>query len=340
MTMKAVMIREWTTPPQFPVEAVPDPVPGAGEVLVAVHTTGITFGDALVGSGEYQVRPKLPFTPGTECSGIVEAVGTGVTQYQPGDHVACIGFIGNSREAQRILGAYCDKVIAPLRNLVKVPKTADLEQAALFRSNAETGYFALQEGRLKPGETVIVLGAGGGTGHAAVALAKLMGATVIGSASSQDKRDIAIAAGADIAIDSNAEDWRAQVEKFVGKKGVDIIYDPIGGDQSDRAFRTLGYGGRHLVVGFAAGSIPKLALNLPLMKAASIVGANMLRGWENEPERVARSATYLMDLFGDGKLSVPPVARRYPLERAAEAVAEVRAGKTAGRIVLSIGSAR
>lgn len=335
--MKAIVIREWGDPREtFTLEEVAEPRPGPGEVLIAVHTLGCVFGDALVSTGKYQVQPIFPFTPGAECSGTIEAVGEGVTGFQPGDRVAAVGFVGKSRETRRILGAACEKLVAPLRNVAKIPDGVDLEQAALFRSNTETSYFGLQEARLKEGETLLVLGAGGGTGFAAVELGKAMGAFVIASASSADKREIALKAGADVAIDSRAADWRVQVEAIVGAKGVDVVYDPVGGDLSELSFRTLGYGGRFIVIGFAAGTIPRLPLNLPLMKASSVIGANLLRGWEAEPDRVAENARYLMGLLGEGKLSTPPVARRYPLERAGEAYADVLSGKTAGRIVVSV----
>ena len=338
--MKAIVIREWTDPQQFPLEEVPKPVPAPNEVLFKVHTAGIMFGDTLVATGKYQVRPAFPFTPGSECSGVVEAVGNEVKDYKPGDRVGALGFIGKAREDRRIIGSCREYVVCPERNLVKVPDGVDLEQAALFRGNMETSYFCLQEGRLKPDETLLVLGAGGGTGQAAVALGKIMGARVIASASSKEKRDIALAAGADIAIDSSAADWRDQVSAIVGEKGVDVIYDPVGGPQSERAFRTLGYGGRFLVVGFAAGEIPKLPLNLPLMKASSVIGTNLLRGWEAEPERIAANARYLMKLFAEGKLTVPPITRRYPLTQAAEALRVVASGTLPGRIVVSMGDGR
>lgn len=336
--MKAVVVRAFGDPQLYAVEDVPDPLPEPGDVLVDVHSIAISFGDTLIATGKYQVKPIPPFTPGSECSGVVSAVGEGVTDFAPGDHVCCIGFVGRSRETRRILGSCREKIAIPQRNVVKIPKHLDLEHAAMFRANAETSLYALQEGKLAPGETLLVLGAGGGTGLAAVQIGKLMGARVIASASSADKRALAIDAGADIAIDTRASDWRAQVEQIAGPGGVDVIYDPVGGDMSELAFRTLGYHGRFLVIGFAAGAIPRLALNLPLMKAASIVGANMLRGWEAEPDRIRANAEYLMTLFADGKLSVPPVARRYGLEDADKAFADVASGAVAGRVVISVGA--
>ena len=224
-----------------------------------------------------------------------------------------------------------------------MPEQLSLELACLFRSNAETALYGLQLARLEAGETLLVLGAGGGTASAAVALGKYFGARVIASASSEAKRRITIEAGADVAIDSGATDWRAQVEAAAGggpdRPGkVDVIYDPNGGDMSERAFRTLGYGGRHLVVGFAAGTIPKLPLNLTLMKSASVIGANLLNAYEEEPERCRENARLVLDLLAAGKLPEPVIAKRYPLEQAAEAYAEVAAGRIAGRVLITIGA--
>jgi NADPH:quinone reductase len=334
--MKALVIHEFGNPQVYAIESVEEPVPAADEVLVGVHSAAISYGDTLIATGRYQVRPQPPFTPGSECSGIVLATGSGVTGFAPGDRVCGMGFIGKSRETRRILGSCRERVAIPARNLIKLPDHVDLERAAMFRANMETSYYCLQEGRLQPGEVLLVMGAGGGTGLAAVELGKLIGARVIGSASSPARRRLARDAGADLVIDSTAEDWRAQVEAFGGPNGVDVVYDPVGGALAERSFRTLGYHGRYLVVGFAAGSIPKLPLNLPLMKAASVIGANLLRGWEAEPERIRANAAYLLGLFAQGKLSVPPVARRYTLDEAGQAFADVAAGTLAGRALVRV----
>lgn len=334
--MKAILIQEFTNPQAYPLAEVEPCKPGPGEVLIAVHTVGVVFGDMLISTGRYQVKPTLPFTPGAECSGTIVEVGAGVSEFSPGDRIAACGFVGKSREGRMILGACRELLVAPVRNVTRIPDNVDLERASLFRSNNETSYLGLQQGQLKAGETLLVLGAGGGTGYAAVELGKAMGARVIASASSPEKRAIALSAGADIAINTKAPDWRAQIEAFVGEKGVDVVYDPTGGEMSELAFRTLGYGGRFVVIGFAAGSIPKLPLNLPLMKQAFVVPANLLRAWEMEPERIAANAQYLMKLLGEGKLSVPPVARRYRLEEAQAAYQDVAAGKTAGRVVITV----
>lgn len=333
--MKAVVIREWTDPQVFPIEEVAKPAPGEGEVLLKVHTVGLTFGDMLLSTGRYQIRPKLPFTPSTECSAVVEAVGPGVTAYQPGDRVAAMGFIGRSREERRIIGACREYVAVPEENLAKLPADIDLEQAALVRSNGETSLYALQRGGLQAGETLLVLGAAGGTGYAAISLGKWMGARVIASASSPEKRAIAAGAGADHVIDSRAPDWREQVTALVGTRGVDVVFDPVGGEQAERAFRTLSYGGRFLVIGFAEGTIPRLPLNLPLLKQASAIGCNLLLAYEAEPERVARNKQLVVDLFARGQLTVPPISGRYGILELGEALRTVAEGKQAGRIVLS-----
>lgn len=240
--MKAIRVREFSDPQEYFLEDLPQPTPAVGEMRVAVHTTAINFGDTLIASGRYQVRPHLPFTPACEFSGVVEAIGEGVAEFKPGDHIAAMGFVGHSREDRRIMGGCAEKAIVPVRNALLVPRDMDLEQASLFRSNTETALYGLQEGRLKAGETLLVLGAAGGTGFAAVSIGKLMGARVIASVSTTEKQEIALAGGADIAIDNSADDWRDLVSAFAGPAGVSVVYDPVGGDYTERAFRTLGYG--------------------------------------------------------------------------------------------------
>lgn len=335
-TMRAAIIREWAAPPAFSMETVPTPTLRPGEVIFRVHTAVVNFGDSLIASGRYQVRPDLPFAAGTEASGTVVAVGEGVSGFAPGDRVAATGFVGDARVDRRIVGAFADYAAVLPAGLVKLGDGVPIEQAALFRSAFETSAFALYKGRLKAGETLLVLGASGGTGFAAVQLGRLAGARVIASASSEEKRAIARAAGADEAIDSRDPEWRARVAALTDGRGVDVVYDPVGGDATERAFRALAWDGRLLVVGFAAGAIPAIPANLALLKGASLVGANLLQGQKFEPEHCKREARRLMQLFGEGRLSVPPVARRYPLERVGEALAEVAAGQTAGRIVIGI----
>lgn len=334
--MKAVLVREWSDPQTFPLEDVEIPLPGPGELLVAVDTAAVNFGDSLIATGRYQVRPRLPFVPGSECSGIIEAVGQGVRDFAPGDHVAACGFIGDARKDARILGAFAERIVIPAANAVRVPLHIALDRAALFRSNSETSLYGLQRGGLKAGETLLVLGASGGTGFAAVQLGKWMGARVIASASSEAKRALALVGGADVAIDSRDPEWRARVKELTGGRGIDVVYDPVGGDATEQAFRALAWGGRLVVIGFAAGSIPAIPANLALLKGASMVGANLLEAQRLEPERAAANSAELMALFAAGKLTVPPIARRYSLAEVGQALDAVASGKIAGRIVVDV----
>jgi NADPH2:quinone reductase len=323
--MKAMVVRSWSDPPEMSLQDVAEPIAGPGELLVAVDTAAVNFGDTLIASGQYQVRPHLPFVPGSECSGVIAAVGEGVETWTVGDHVAACGFLGNARVDRRILGAFAERIVILAENAVRVPDHVPLDQAALFRSNAETSLYGLQRAELNAGETLLVLGAGGGTGHAAVQLGKRMGARVFASASSAEKREIALAAGADLAIDSRDPEWRTKVAELTAGRGVDVVYDPVGGDATERAFRSLAWGGRLAVIGFAAGKIPSIPANLALLKGASMIGANLLE---------------LMALFAAGELTVPPIARRFPLSEAREALGLMRSGEVAGRIVIDVAGAK
>lgn len=336
--MKAVVVHRWSNPPIFSVEEVDRPQPEAGEIVVAVDTAAINFGDTLLASGRYQVQPVLPFVPGSECSAVVVAVGQGVEGFKAGDRIAACGFRGDARQDRKILGALAEYAAIPAENAVHIPASVSLERAALFRSNTETSAFALRKGALAAGEILLVLGAGGGTGFAAVQLGKIAGARVLASASSAEKRTIALEGGADEVVDSNDPRWREKVAAFAGGSGIDVVYDPLGGTQTERAFRTLGWNGRHLIVGFATGDIPALPVNLPLLKGASLVGANLLQARKYEPEACRADSLSLMKLFGEGRLTVPPVARRYPLEATAQAYADVASGEVAGRVVVRIGT--
>lgn len=333
--MKAMMVREFSDEPLEFVE-LPVPVPGAGEILVKVDTAGVVLGETLIARGKYQVQPIRPFVPGTEFSATVVELGPDAKGFSVGDRVAVTGFVGDARVDRRIVGSMAEYSAVPVGNAVKVADGISLERAALFRSNNETSYFGLYKGQLKAGETLLVMGASGGTGFAAVSIGKLMGARVIASCSTEEKRRIALAGGADVAIDSTADDWRAQVDELTGGKGLDVVYDPVGGSQTERAFRALGWNGRLVVIGFASGPIPSIPANLPLLKGAALLGANLLQGYKYEWEETLRQREQLMRWFGEGKLDVPPVARRYPLEQAQAAYTEIAQGRTAGRIVVKM----
>ncbi|MFT3810990.1 MAG: NADPH:quinone oxidoreductase family protein [Micropepsaceae bacterium] len=256
--MRAVMVEAFG-----PVEAlapieVATPEPKAGEARIAVKAAGVGFVDALIAEGRYQVKPPLPFAPGGEFAGVIDAVGEGVTNVKPGDRVIAGGFSGG----------FAEYAVTNAAGVMPIPDVMSFTQAAMFRTNFATALHALKDrAAMQPGETLLVLGAGGGTGTAAIAVAKVMGARVIGAASSGQKRDAARAAGADEVLDTSAADWREAL-KSLAPKGVDVVFDPVGGAVTETAFRSLAWKGRHLVIGFAAGTIPALPINLALLKGA------------------------------------------------------------------------
>jgi NADPH:quinone reductase len=297
--------------------------PGPRQVRIAVKAAGVSFVDVLVAQGRYQAKPALPFIPGSECAGVVEAVGAEVEGLAVGQKVVATGWCG----------MFADVVNAPAAVVWPMPEGLAFEDAAVVAVSYTTAWHALVDrGALQPGETLLVLGAGGATGLAAVQLGKHLGARVIASASSDAKRAAATAAGADLALDAGASDWADAVKAACGGKGVDVVFDPVGGAATERAFRRLGWKGRHLVVGFPAG-ISALPTNLPLLKAASLVGVNLSELARWEPERAHANHLKVLALAADGVVR-PKIARSYPLGRFAEAMADAAKGDSAGRIVL------
>lgn len=297
--------------------------PGPKEVRLAVKAIGVSFVDVLVSEGRYQALPPVPFIPGSECAGIVEAVGREVTALSVGQRVVANGWHG----------MFADVVKAPARSVWPIPDSLSFEAAAVFMVSSMTAWHGLiDRGELKAGETLLVLGAGGATGLAAVQLGIWRGARVIASASSEAKRRLALEAGAHAAVDSRSSDWREEVKAANGGKPIDVVFDPVGGEATERAFRALGWKGRHLVVGFPAGT-PALATNLTLLKSASLVGVNLGGLGENDPDLGRANQTRVLELAAQGLLA-PAIAERFPLDRFADAMAEAAKGDTAGRIVL------
>ncbi|MDB5448638.1 MAG: NADPH:quinone oxidoreductase family protein [Phenylobacterium sp.] len=325
--MRAVVAHAFGAPETFVIEEKPAPEPGAGQVRIAVRAVGVSFVDVLIAAGGYQIKPPLPFTPGTEFAGVVEAVGEGVSDLAPGDRVAASG-MGGGLSQQAVLAASTP---------VKLPDGMSFAEGSVFRVSYATAYHALvQRARLAPGETVLVLGAGGAVGVAAIQLAKALGARVIGSASSEAKRALALEAGAEAAVDSGAADWRDQIKALTSGRGVDVVVDPVGGAATELAFRSLAWKGRHLVIGFAAGEIPRLPVNLPLLKGADLVGVDIRQFGLNEPQVAAANLAALFELYAKGAIR-PKIAETYPFERFAEAMQAAHAGRAAGRIVVEIG---
>ena len=322
--MKAVLCKQYGLPDTLVVEEVPALAPAAGLVVVSMKAAGVNFPDALIIQGKYQMKPPMPFSPGTEISGIVKAVGAGVTQPKPGD--AVIAYAG--------YGGYAEEVVVDARACIPMPPGVDFKVAASFMMTYGTSYHALKDrALLKPGETLLVLGAAGGVGSAAVELGKLMGARVIAAASSDDKLAACKLLGADATINYSNEDLRAGVKRITEGKGVDVVYDPVGDKFAEPAMRDMAWGGRYLVIGFAGGEIPKIPLNLPLLKGFSIVGVFWGSFTRKEPQKNEANVRELLGWIAGGKLK-PLVSAAYPLDQAARALNDVLERKVKGKVVL------
>lgn len=299
------------------------PPAGPGQIRIRVKAAGVSFVDVLNATGKYQIKAPVPFIPGSEFSGIIDALGDGVSGFSVGDAVMATSWGG----------AFAEHSVAPASSVNRVPTGMDFAEAAVFGVSATTSWHALVDrGQLQAGETLLVLGAGGATGYAAVQIGKYLGARVIASASSDTKRSIAAAAGADALIDSGSARWRDDVKAANDGKPVDVVFDPVGGTATEPAFRCLGWNGRHLVVGFPGG-IASLPTNLPLLKSASLVGVNLQQLSVADPEKGRANVKQLCDLASQG-LFHPVVAETFPLENFADAMNSAAAGRNAGRIVL------
>jgi NADPH2:quinone reductase len=322
--MKALVCRTLTGIEDLRVEDFPDPQVRDGEVLIDVAAAGVNFPDVLIVQGKYQFKAPLPFAPGSELSGTARIVGGGVTHVKPGDRVLAI--------VQH--GAFAQQVAAPAARVMPLPPGVDLERAAAMMFTYGTSYHALKDrAQVAKGETLLVLGAAGGVGLAAVELGKLLGARVIAAASSEEKLAVCREHGADETIDYSKEDLREGVKRIVGPGGVDIVYDPVGGDYSEPAIRSLAWKGRFLVVGFAAGEIPKIPLNLTLLKGSSLVGVFWGAFMEKEPKLARENARQLMEWLGSGAIK-PHVSARFSLERGVEALREVAERRAKGKVLV------
>jgi NADPH2:quinone reductase len=323
--MKALVCVEHGPPEKLVVQDIPAPEPGKGEVRIRMHAAGVNFPDVLIIQNLYQFKPPLPFSPGGEAAGVVDAVGDGVTRYKVGDKV--IAMIGN--------GAFREQFCAAQHQVIPIVGDMPFDVAAGFTMTYGTSHHALkQRARIQPGETLLVLGAAGGVGLAAVELGKLMGAKVIAAASSDEKLALCREYGADEVINYSTEDLKDRVKQITGGKGVDVVYDPVGDKYAEPAFRSIAWNGRYLVVGFAAGEIPKLPLNLPLIKGASIVGVFWGAFTAHEPKLHEENMAELLKWFAEGKLK-PHVSAHLPLERGAEAIRMLMDRKAKGKVILT-----
>jgi NADPH2:quinone reductase len=323
--MKAVLCKELGPPEKLVVEEVPALQPGKGQVVVSVKAAGVNFPDTLIIQGKYQFKPEPPFSPGGEVAGVVKALGEGVTGWKAGERVI----------AGSTFGGFAQEIAVEADRLLRMPEDMDFVSASAFLLTYGTSYHALKDrAQLQAGETLLVLGASGGVGLSAIQLGKAMGARVIAAASSDAKLAVCKQHGADELINYASEDLRTRVKAITAGKGVDVVYDPVGGPYSEPALRDMAWNGRFLVVGFAAGDIPKVPLNLALLKGCSIVGVFWGAFTRNEPEHNRRNNEELMQLFAAGKVK-PHIHATYPLERAAEALNEVLAKRVSGKVVLT-----
>lgn len=324
---RAVIADAFGSPDAYELRDLPAAPLRAGQVRVAIKAAGISYVDVLTAEGRYQVKPPLPFVPGSEAAGIVTELGEGADGLRIGQRVSVSGWGG----------LFAEETVLPQRMVRALPDGMDLIEAAVFPVSYATAWHALVDrGQLRAGETLLVLGAGGATGYAAVEVGRHLGARVIASASTESKRALALAGGADAAVDARAEDWRDQIKAANGGRPVDVVFDPVGGDATDPAFRCLGWGGRHLVIGFPGG-IAALRTNLPLLKGASLVGVDIRQFGELEPERAEANREEIFRLAAAGVLK-PAIAKAYPLEQFRAAMSDAAAGQSAGRIVLTAGS--
>jgi NADPH2:quinone reductase len=306
------------------VEEREDPTPGPGQVVVAVEAAGVNFVDGLFIGGKYQIRPPLPFTPGTEVAGRIASLGDGVADYREGQRVM----------ATTGLGGYASHVIVPSLSLAALPDNLDAAQAATFTQSFSTSLFALRDrGHARSGESVLVLGAGGGVGLAAIGVARAMGCRVLGAASSEEKRRAARAAGADEVLDTTIDSIKDRARQWAGGTGVDIVVDPIGGPAAEQCLRALGDGGRYLVIGFASGTIPTIPLNQVLLRNRTVLGIDWgIWSVQHAVDQKALLAE-LLAMVAAGRLQ-PAQPATYPLDQVAVALDDLLARRIVGKVAL------
>ena len=322
--MRAIRCHQYGPPESLVLENLPDLHPGPGEVVIDVRAASVNFPDVLVIQNKYQNKPDLPFTPGAEFAGVVREVGANVKHLRVGMRVA----------AYTAQGAFAEQAIAAESAFMPLPDAIDFASAAAITLAYGTSHHAVVDrGALLKGETMLVLGAAGGVGLAAVEIGKALGARVIAAASSADKLALCREHGADATIDYSSENLRDRIKELTGGQGPDVIYDPVGGEYAEPAFRSIGWRGRYLVVGFANGEIPKLPLNLALLKGASIVGVFWGQHIQREPELARAGFEQIFGWIKEGQLR-PHVTKRYSLDQTAEALNDMASRRVSGKIVI------
>ncbi len=325
--MKAILCQAYGEPETLVLGEVPSPAIKDGEVRIGIHAAGVNFPDTLIIRGKYQFKPPFPFSPGGEVSGIVLEIGSGVTNFTVGDRVV----------ATAIWGGYAEEIVVPAQAVTKIPDSMSFEQAAGLLITYATTYHALVDrARIQPGETLAILGAAGGVGSAAIQIGKALGARVIAVASSDEKLAFTKAEGADDVINYSTEDLKERLRALTGGQGADVIYDAVGGAATDAAMSAINWKGRLLVIGFASGEIPKIALNRALLKGCDIQGVFWGAFMQKEPAKSTANHEALMQLFVEGKIK-PVVSTTYPLAKAATAMRDIENRKAKGKIVLVTG---
>jgi NADPH2:quinone reductase len=320
------MCREFGPPENLIVEEVDDPQPGAGEVLLQIRAAALNFPDVLVVRGEYQLRTPPPFIPGGEASGVVTAIGEGVSGFQPGDRVI----------ATLMHGGFAERCAVAQERCMPLPPSMSFEEGAGFTVTYATSYHALRQSTaLQAGDTLLVLGAAGGVGSSAVEIGKALGARVIAGVSSAEKAAFAKAAGADESVNYSDTPLREAIRELTDGQGVDVVYDPVGGDLAEAAFRSLAWHGRYLVIGFASGAIPRFAANIALLKEASIIGV-WWGTWAMRNPRLARQNMAELSAMVEGGKLRPRITETYPLEQFADAFAAITERRAQGKIVLTM----
>jgi NADPH:quinone reductase len=324
--MKAVLCKAFGPPESLVLEEVPAPRPGPGEVLVEVHAAALNFPDVLMIQGKYQSQPPMPFAPGGEIAGTVAALGDGVTRLKPGDRV----FGGTG------FGGFAEQIVVRERALRRIPDGMSFQKASGMSTTYGTSYYALkQRAGLRPGETLLVLGAAGGVGVSAVELGKAMGARVIAAASSPEKLEVAQAAGADELVDYGDGELKEKVKALTGGKGADVIYDPVGGDLFGQSLRCINWYGRLLVIGFASGTIPQVPANLILLKSCQVVGVFYGAWSARAPDEAAANFSEILELYESGRID-PLVGREFPLAEYAQALRCLMDRQALGKVVVNI----
>ncbi|MGY4708022.1 NADPH:quinone oxidoreductase family protein [Mycolicibacterium sp. CBM1] len=323
--MRALVCREYGTPEDLVIEEVSDLVPGPGQAVVKVRAAAVNYPDVLLVGGKYQIKVPPPFSPGSEMAGDVLAVGDGV-DFRPGDRVSATTFVGG----------FAEQAVVDARGLSAIPDGVDYADAAAFGVTNKTAYYTLRTvAPVEPGDWVVVLGAGGGVGLAAVDIAVLMGARVIAAASSPDKLEVCRQRGAEALIDYDREDLKSRLKEITGAGGAQVVLDPVGGAYSEPALRGLGRGGRFVTLGYATGQIPAIPLNLVMLKGITLLGMEIRTFATDYPDQIGRDDAELAALFAEGKLR-PYIGARFPLDQAATALRYVADRKAIGKVVIDV----